>query len=82
MRHHADPPPQGLVDVDAEVKAITKKAGIHAKSIEALEAKMAVAGYADKVPQQVQEQNSQKLASLKEEHSAMMKALEQFELLR
>lgn len=66
---------KGMIDVAKEISALEKKKAAHLKALETLEAKMAVPTYS-KTPAAVQEQNTKKLATLKEELVGFDKAME------
>eukprot|EP01065_Artemidia_motanka_P036471 TRINITY_DN443_c6_g2_i1.p1 TRINITY_DN443_c6_g2~~TRINITY_DN443_c6_g2_i1.p1 ORF type:complete len:1051 (+),score=330.10 TRINITY_DN443_c6_g2_i1:166-3318(+) len=66
----------GHIDVEKEKAKQAKELGILTKSMQGLEKKMATPGYADRVPQNVQEENATKMASLTQQIADINQAIE------
>jgi len=72
----------GAIDIDKEIDRLTKDLGRLNPSLESLQRKMEAADYATKVPTKVQEQNTAKLQSTKDEISTIEKAIADFQSMK
>lgn len=69
---------QGLVDFASEIKKLTKKKGKVQEEIDGLLKKMSLANYEEKVPQDVREQNSEKMAAKQKEFADLDQVIDGF----
>lgn len=70
----------GLIDIDQELTRLSKDKERLVPSIEQYKKK--IAGHSDKIPENVQQQNNEKLVSLEGEYAAVLEAIASFEKMK